>query len=85
MKLVDELFELYQNKLTADDEDIHMVTLAILEELSYEDLLTIIHDMDEQELYNMVGLFLVEGIRRKYSKEDYEPQIAKSFSPRIVH
>lgn len=85
MKLVDELFELYHNKLAADDEDIHMLTLAILEELSYEDLLTIVHDMDEQDLYSMVGLFLIEGIKGKYLQEDYEPILTTSINSRVIH
>ena len=61
MKLVDELFDLYRNKLTGDEEDIDMLTFAFLEEMSREDLLGIIHDMEEQELYDLVGLYLIEA------------------------
>jgi len=59
MKLVDELYELYRNKLTGDEEDIDMLAFAFLEEMSREDLLHLIQDMDEQELYTLMGLYLI--------------------------
>ena len=34
MKLVDELYNLYKNKLTGDEEDIDMLAFAFLEEMS---------------------------------------------------
>lgn len=33
MKLIDELYELYRNKLTGDEEDIDMLAFAFLEEM----------------------------------------------------
>ena len=56
MKLVDELFEMYRDKLTGDEEDIDMLAFAFLEEMTREDLLRLIQDMDEQELYTFNGL-----------------------------
>lgn len=85
MKLVDELYDLYRNKLTGDEEDIDMLTFAFLEEMSPEDLLGIIHDMDEQELNDLVGLYLIESLKSKFAQEEYGQARSNPFHPRNVH
>lgn len=85
MKLVDELFDLYRNKLTGDEEDIDMLTFAFLEEMSREDLLGIIHDMEEQELYDLVGTYLIESLKGKFAQEEYGQRRATNFHPRNIH
>lgn len=69
MKLIDELYEFYRDKLTGDDEDIDILTFAILEEFSKEDILALINDMDEQELYDLIGLYLIETLRGKFAQQ----------------
>ena len=69
MKLVDELFEMYRDKLTGDEEDIDMLAFAFLEEMTREDLIRLIQDMDEQELYTLMGLYLIESLKGKFAKE----------------
>ncbi|MBB6445802.1 DUF6154 family protein [Bacillus benzoevorans] len=71
MKLVDELYELYRDKLTGDEEDIDMLAFAFLEEMTRDDLLHLIYEMDEQELYNLMGLYLIENLKVKFAQEDY--------------
>ncbi|AIE61113.1 DUF6154 family protein [Bacillus methanolicus] len=85
MKLVDELYELYRNKLTGDEEDIDMMAFAFLEEMSYEDLLNIIHEMDEQELYDIMGLYLIENLKGKFAKEDFMKNRSNPYYPRNIH
>ena len=82
MKLVDELYELYRNKLTGDEEDIDMLAFAFLEEMSREDLLHLIQDMDEQELYTLMGLYLIESLKGKFAKEDYGQQRSPVIEPK---
>lgn len=85
MKLVDELYDLYRNKLTGDEEDIDMLTFAFLEEMSHEDLLNIIQDMDEQELNDLVGLYLIESLKSKFSQEEYGQRRSFPYQPRNIH
>lgn len=85
MRLVDELYDLYRNKLTGDEEDIDMLTFAFLEEMSREDLLAIIHDMDKQELYDLMGLYLIESLKGKFAQEEYGQQRSQTFQPRNIH
>lgn len=74
MKLVDEIFEFYRDKLSGDDEDIDMLAFALLEELSYEDLMEIIKSLEKQELYDLMGLYLIEALKGKFASKDYGQQ-----------
>ncbi|WNS74681.1 DUF6154 family protein [Bacillus sp. DTU_2020_1000418_1_SI_GHA_SEK_038] len=85
MKIVDELYELYRHKLTGDEEDIDMLTFAFLEEMSREDLLNIIQELNNQELYDLMGLYLIESLKGKFASEDYRPQRNPNIQHRNIH
>lgn len=85
VKLVDEIYEFYRDKLTGDEEDIDILTFALLEEMSYEDLLNLIKELDKQELYNLVGIYLIESLKGKFASEDYGQQKSPSFYQRNIH
>lgn len=78
MKLVDELFEFYRDKLSGDDEDIDMLAFAILEEMSYEDLMDVVKGLEKQELYDLIGLYLIEALKGKFANKDYGQQRAQT-------
>lgn len=69
MGFVDKLYYLYRDKLTGDEEDILAIVLDILQEHNREELITIIKDMDDEEVYQMVGGYLVDMLRLKAEKE----------------
>lgn len=85
VKLVDEIYEFYRDKLTGDEEDIDILTFALLEEMSYDDLLNLIKELDKQELYNLVGIYLIESLKGKFASEDFGQQKAPSFYHRNIH
>ena len=85
MKIVDELYNLYKNKLTGDEEDIDMLAFAFLEEISREDLLHIIQELNEQELYDLMGLYLIESLKGKFASEDYRKPNNSIFTHRNLH
>jgi hypothetical protein len=85
LKLIDELYELYRNKLTGDEEDIDMLAFAFLEEMNHEDLLKIIQDLDKQELYDLMGLYLIESLKGKFAKDDYGARSVNSYPSRNIH
>ena len=85
MKLVDELYAMYRNKLTGDEEDIDMLTFAFLEEMSHEDLLALIQEMDKQELYDLMGLYLIESLKGKFAQEEYGQHRTHTYYPRNIH
>ncbi|AGX05938.1 MULTISPECIES: DUF6154 family protein [Bacillaceae] len=85
MKIVDELYELYRGKLTGDEEDIDMLAFAFLEEMSYDDLLSLLKEMDKQELYSLMGLYLIESLKGKFANEDYGQERHPIFPQRNIH
>ncbi|MBU8879854.1 hypothetical protein BGM26_12725 [Bacillus sp. FJAT-29790] len=85
MKIIDELYELYRNKLTGDEEDIDMLAFAFLEEMGREDLLSIIQDLDNQELYDLMGLYLIESLKGKFANEDFRQQRNSIIHQRNIH
>lgn len=85
MKIVDELYELYRHKLTGDDEDIDMLAFAFLEEMTREDLLRIIQELDNQELYDLMGLYLIESLKGKFASENYGQQRIRNTFHRNIH
>lgn len=65
MKFTDELYNYYKNKLTADEEDIDLLVAAVLQELSREDMLHVLSELSEDDLYKVTGTYIAEELRRK--------------------
>ncbi len=85
MKLVDELFEMYRNKLSGDDEDIDMLAFAVLEEMNRDDLIQLINDLSTQELYSLIGVYLIETLKEKFAQEEYGQHRPQPTSVRNIH
>lgn len=85
MKLIDELYELYRDKLTGDDEDIDILAFAVLEELNRDDLLQLINEMSDEELYSLMGLYIMENLRGKFAKEGVGEHRMTSYNERNLH
>ncbi|MCZ0756962.1 DUF6154 family protein [Anoxybacillus sp. J5B_2022] len=84
MKFIDELYEYYKDRLTGDEEDAEILTMSVLEELSREDLLELIKEMDDAELVGIVGLYMLESLKAKMAQEGIR-QTKWSSSPSIIH
>jgi len=67
LKLIDELFEHYRTKLTGDDDDIDILVLAGLEQLSHEEILEYIMEMDDGELRGFLGVYIAETLKGKFA------------------
>jgi len=85
MKIIDELYELYRHKLTGDEEDIDMLAFAFLEEMNREDLLSIIHELSNQELYDLMGLYLIESLKGKFANENLGQRRSSNIHHRDIH
>ncbi|HHY72601.1 MAG TPA: cytosolic protein [Bacillus bacterium] len=69
MKLIDELYNMYSHILTGDEEDADIIVFSILEALKRQDLLQLIEEMNEQELFGMVGMYMLEKFKSKMAQE----------------
>lgn len=65
MKFVDELYEFYKNKLIADDEDIDLIVYSIMQELSRDDMLQILGELSDNELYQITGRYIALKLHEK--------------------
>ena len=77
MNFIDELYQLYRDKLTGDDEDIDVLTLAVLEQLDRTDVLQLISELEDRELYNLMGLYLADSLKKRFANDLIEPGISK--------
>ncbi|SFE82092.1 DUF6154 family protein [Alteribacillus iranensis] len=69
MEFIDNLYELYKNKLTGDEEDALVVIEGILESFSNKDIEKLFSELSEKERYEMMALFLYEQFRLKLAQE----------------
>jgi hypothetical protein len=71
MKFIDELYELYRHKLTGDEEDADILAFSVLEQLNRDDMITLIEELSDQELYNLVGFYMIEKLKAKMAREEF--------------
>ncbi|WP_203361412.1 DUF6154 family protein [Bacillus sp. REN10] len=69
MKLVDELYEIYRGRLQGSDEDLDMITFAVVEQLSNNEIFSIINEMSEDELHSFFRLYLFEALKEKFNND----------------
>lgn len=69
MKFVNELFELYRGRIEGTEEDLDMIALTVLGEMSERDILAVIADMRQEELAWLFQLYLHEGLKEKFQQE----------------
>ncbi|NRR21440.1 MULTISPECIES: DUF6154 family protein [unclassified Brevibacillus] len=79
MRFIDEVYELYRGHFNGDEEDITAVVVGILAEQSRDDLLDLVEEMDEEELFHMLATYMIEVMKRKVAMED------EHFPTSVVH
>lgn len=74
LKLVDELFEMYRERLTGDEEDLDIITFTVLEHYNRQELLGIVKEMNDDELHYFISLYLNKSLKGKFAQlEDHDP------------
>lgn len=69
MSFVDEIYAMYKNRLTGTEEDAVALVLNLLEDHSKSDLLSLIKKMEDEEVYQMVAMYLIEILKLKMAQE----------------
>ncbi|MDR4889325.1 cytosolic protein [Bacillus sp. HNG] len=69
MKIIDEIYEMYRNKLTGDEEDADIIAFSVLEQFAREDLIDLLSDLTDQELRNLVGFYMIENLKAKMARD----------------
>ena len=63
MKFVDHLYEFYKERLEGSEENAVALVLYTLQEHSRQDLMRLIDEMSDEEVYHMVGQYLIEQLK----------------------
>ncbi|MEH7224182.1 DUF6154 family protein [Bacillus sp. JJ1566] len=69
MKIIDEIYDMYRNKLTGDEEDADIIAFSVLEQFEREDLIDLLSDLPDQELRNLVGFYMIENLKAKMARD----------------
>lgn len=69
MKFVDDLFKLYKDHLISTDDAAVEIVLTLFADHNREDLMRFISELSDDEMFQMVSLYVIELVKRKISKE----------------
>ncbi|MGA9175036.1 MAG: DUF6154 family protein [Thermoactinomyces sp.] len=85
MSFVDEVYSLYRDQLNDDEEDAVAIVLSILEDQSRENVLQLIDEMSDDEIMQMLGVYLVEMLKMKMVQDGKLPPYRPLLSPSRYH
>jgi hypothetical protein len=71
MEFVDELFAFYRDRLTGE-EDAEIIVASVLYELEREDVLKLMQELDDEELFGLIGFYLVESLKERMAEEEID-------------
>lgn len=71
MGFADEVYALYRDRLK--EEDAVSLVLQLLEDQSHADLLRLLSEWSEEELAQMLGIYLVEMLKMKMNQDAAKP------------
>ncbi|CAM3352524.1 DUF6154 family protein [Hydrogenibacillus schlegelii] len=84
MKFVDDVFKLYREQLVEHPDGPLEVVLQLFSDHEREDLLRFIEGMSDDELFQMVSLYVVELLKQKLMQEGLlPPQDATPVDPNL--
>ncbi|SFI89364.1 DUF6154 family protein [Thermoflavimicrobium dichotomicum] len=81
MRFLDQVYSLYRDQLTDDEEDAVAIVLSILEDQSREHIMKLIEEMSDDEVVQMMGVYLVEMLKMKMIQDGKLPPRKSS----IIH
>lgn len=85
MSFVDEVYSLYRDQLNDDEDDAVTIVLSILEEQSREHIMQLIEQMSDDEVVQMMGVYLVEMLKMKMIQDGKIPPFRGVPSSPHVH
>ena len=69
MKFVDDLYEMYKDHLTGDEEDALIIIDGIVRDFNNDDIKKMLSDMPDNEKFKMLALYIYEKFRLKIAQE----------------
>ncbi|WP_261132274.1 DUF6154 family protein [Bacillus sp. Marseille-Q3570] len=69
MKLVDEIYDTFKYHFSADEEDMYPIVYGLMEAKSREEILELLEELSNEELNEMISLFILEQLQKKLAEE----------------
>lgn len=86
MTFVDDLYQAYKRQLSSQEIDAELLAASVLDELSHEDVVDLLKELTDEDLFGLYGLYLIENLKRRIHKDklDGRPFYA-DYTPRTIH
>ncbi|TCS96986.1 DUF6154 family protein [Hazenella coriacea] len=85
MSFVDDVYSLYRDQLNDEEEDAVAIVLSILEEQNRDHVMQLITEMSDDEIIQMMGVYLVEMLKMKMIQDGKLPQWKTTVVPSRFH
>lgn len=85
MKFINDLYELYKEQLVGDEEDAVALVLYTLQDHEREDLMVLVKELSDDEMYQMLGQFLIDKLRDKMVREGITEEIQHPKDVKNIH
>jgi hypothetical protein len=69
LKFIDQLYQLYKDKLTGDEEDVYIIVEGVFSDFQRKDYINLLTELSNEQLEEMVAYYMVELLRRKIADE----------------
>ncbi|WP_408010537.1 DUF6154 family protein [Pseudalkalibacillus sp. A8] len=69
MRLVDEIYDTFKYHFSADEEDMYPIVYGLLVEKSREEIFEHLEELSDEELNEMVTLFILDQLQKKLAEE----------------
>ncbi|WP_078410986.1 DUF6154 family protein [Priestia abyssalis] len=86
MTFVDELYQAYKDQLSSQEVDAELLTASVLDELGREDVLDLLKELKDEDLFGLFGLYLIENLKRRIHKDQLNGRpFYPDYTPRTIH
>jgi hypothetical protein len=83
---VGELYKFYKDQLSGDEADAEIITASILGELDRDDVLHLLGELHDDELYGLFRLYLIENLRERMAREGMDRgPLSSDTTPKLIH
>lgn len=69
MRFADDLYALYKDQLSGDENETIFLVLNVLSEQNRDDLMKLVDELSENELRQMLSLYLVELLKSRLVRD----------------
>jgi hypothetical protein len=69
LKTIEEIYQLYKDQLTGDEDDAVIIISSLLSELTREELYMFIDELSRDELYDMLGTYMIKKLWMRIAKD----------------